>query len=301
MKHYLAIILIFLMASTSSAWAAPPDEAYKFRSATWNMQGSGSSSGDSKWAQVKTMLLGTSSNSALDIITLQESGALPDSITDTPEESNQTLVVTELHSWGPQSVRYPGDVHAVQWNIGTHTRPNTFYIYQLEMADSQGPNRLSMAIVSRYRADEIYVLPAQPATNPTRRPIFGIRIGNSAFFNIHAAAIGGGNEAPEQVIAIENAMLNYFNNVSSWMILGDYNRSPNSLVLSRVFGRNPTNNHFTRQVAYDRSRIATQQSGNILDYAIIGASRFILIDLVRATVMHNIHSDHYAVRFNSCE
>lgn len=299
MKHYLAIILIFLMASTSSAWAAPPDEAYKFRSATWNMQGSGSSSGDSKWAQVKTMLLGTSSNSALDIITLQESGALPDSITDTPEESNQTLVVTELHPWGPQSVMYPGDVHEVQWNIGSTTRPNTFYIYQLDMGNGAN-NRLNTAIVSRYRADDIYVLPAEPATSSTRRPILGIRIGNSAFFNIHAAAIGGGNEAPEQVIAVENAMRNHINNVSSWMILGDYNRSPNSLILSSAFGRNPTNNHFTRQVAYDRSRIATQQSGNILDYAIIGASRFILIDLVRATVMHNIHSDHYAVRFNSC-
>lgn len=288
LKYLYATVFSCLLMPIYSSYAAPPEQAYKFNTATWNMQGSHTQNGDDKWAEVKGVLLGTHDTRArpFEIMTLQESGTIPATANEIP-----CPIITNLQHENPFSVA-PGSglssaISAFEWNIGTRARPNIVYIYQLSMG-----NRLNLAIVSRYQANEVFVLPPNPPNHPTRRPVLGIRINESAFFNIHAAAISGGNEAPEQVISIESSMRNQ-PNVSSWMILGDFNRSPDSLIRSTIFRDHPTNNHFTRQVVYDRTGAPTQQSGNILDYAIVGAARYIPRILTMAALMHLVDSDHY--------
>ncbi|CAB4327915.1 Putative cytolethal distending toxin nuclease subunit CdtB [Bacteriophage APSE-7] len=285
LKYLYATVFPCLMMSICSSYAAPYRPAHEFNTATWNMQGSHTQDGFNKWDEVKGALLGTPDR-PLEIMTLQESGTPPESANEIP-----CPMLTNLQPEDPSSVA-PGrgsmfTISAFEWNLGTLSRPNMVYIYQASMS-----NRLNLAIVSRYQAHELFLLPPIPPEHPTRRPILGIRINESAFFNIHAGAIGGANEAPMHVINIENTMLHH-PDVSSWVILGDFNRSPRSLINSDLFRDHPTNNHFTRQVVYDRTETPTQQSGNILDYAIVGANHHIPRILAIATLMHLVNSDHY--------
>lgn len=295
-KYIHGIVLVCLISPLCKVQAAPPESAYDFDTATWNMQGRSTARGDSKWTQVRAMLtasLSSNSDRRLEVLTLQESSELP---ADVEQIITSFPIITELQPGNNRislDRNFNSQINAFTWNVGTRYRPNMVYVYQLSMN-----NRLNISIVSRYAANEIFVLPPNPPNSTTRRPVLGIRINQSAFFNVHAAAIGGGNEVPEHVISIENAMRNE-PDVSTWMILGDYNRSPNSLATSIPFTNNPTNNHYTRQIVTNEEGRATQQSGNILDYAVIGASNYISRVLMVAHIM-NIRSDHSAVIFSPC-
>lgn len=65
-----------------------------------------------------------------------------------------------------------------------------------------GANRVNIAIVSRQRADKVFVIP--PPTIASR-PILGIRIGDSVFFNVHALSRGG-NDAGALITAVDMQM-----------------------------------------------------------------------------------------------
>lgn len=88
-------------------------------------------------------------------------------------------------------------IHEYIWNLGSVSRPSSVYIYY-SRADV-GANRVNLAIVSRVQADEVFVLPPPTVAS---RPIIGIRIGNDAFFNIHAL-VSGGNDAGSIVAAVD--------------------------------------------------------------------------------------------------
>ncbi len=204
-----------------------------------------------------------SGENAADILALQEVGSLP----QTP----------------------PGiPIAEYTWDLGSRSRPDMVYIYYSPV--DVGANRVNLAIVSRRMADDVIVLP--PPTTVSR-PIIGIRIGNDVFFSIHALA-NGGRDAP----AIVNAVFNHFSGRSdiNWMILVDFNRSPASLRLELSLE--------TRvRIAIVAPNIATQRSGGILDYAVIGNSGsgfrepLIAAALMLANFRTQLVSDHFPVNF----
>lgn len=133
---------------------------------TWNLQGS-SASTESKWnVNVRQLLSGTA---GVDILMVQEAGAVPTS-----------AVPTGRHIQ-PFGVGIPIDEYT--WNLGTTSRQDIRYIYH--SAIDVGARRVNLAIVSRQRADNVYVL--RPTTVASR-PVIGIGLGNDVFLTAHALA-----------------------------------------------------------------------------------------------------------------
>ncbi len=241
-----------------------------FKTASWNLQGSSATS-ESKWSVSVRQLI--SGENAADILALQEAGSLP-----------QTATQTQRTFQTPQGI----PIAEYTWDLGSRSRPDMVYIYYSPV--DVGANRVNLAIVSRRMADDVIVLP--PPTTVSR-PIIGIRIGNDVFFSIHALA-NGGRDAP----AIVNAVFNHFSGRSdiNWMILGDFNRSPASLRLELSLE--------TRvRIAIVAPNIATQRSGGILDYAVIGNSGsgfrepLVAAALMLANFRTQLVSDHFPVNF----
>lgn len=243
-------------------------EDYKI--ATWNLQGS-SANTESKWnISVRQLVSG---NNGADILAIQEAGSLPSTTRSTGRIArlSDTIAMEEF-----------------TWDLGTRSRPNSVFVYY--SAVDTGANRVNLAIVSRQRADEIIILP--PPTTVSR-PIIGIRIGNDAFFSIHALA-NGGTDAP----AIVNAVFAHFQNEPqvNWIIAGDFNRSPESLRID-----------LRLEIAVRASIVApnlpTQRSGGTLDYAVFGNSRGALSPnlltalLMLANFRTQLVSDHFPVNF----
>lgn len=165
---------------------------------TWNLQGSSAASTESKWTiSIRQLITG---ENPLDILMVQEAGVLPSTAVMTPRQAQ------------PAGVGIP--IHEYIWNLGTLSRPNNVYIYYSRI--DVGANRVNFAIVSRQMADEVIVIPSPTVAS---RPIIGIRIGNEAFFNIHALSPGG-NDAGAIVTAVDS----HFRNRSeiNWMIAGDF-------------------------------------------------------------------------------
>lgn len=241
-----------------------------FKTASWNLQGSSATS-ESKWSVSVRQLI--SGDNAADILALQEAGSLP-----------QTARQTQRTFQTPPGI----PIAEYTWDLGSRSRPDLVFVYYSPV--DVGANRVNLAIVSRMRADDVIVLP--PPTTVSR-PIIGIRIGTDVFFSIHALA-NGGRDAP----AIVNSVFNHFRGRSdiNWMILGDFNRNPESLRLELDLE--------TRvRTAIVSPSIATQRSGGILDYAIVGNSGSGFRDpRIRATLMlanfrTQLVSDHFPVNF----
>ncbi|EAK1935985.1 cytolethal distending toxin subunit B family protein [Campylobacter jejuni] len=240
---------------------------------TWNLQGS-SAATESKWnISIRQLVTG---DNPLDVLSVQEAGVLPATAVMTPRQVQ------------PVGVGIP--IHEYEWNLGSLSRPNSVFIYYSRV--DVGANRVNMAIVSRIRADEVIVLPPPTVAS---RPIIGIRIGNDVFFSIHALARGG-NDAGAIVTAVDM----HFRNMPqiNWMIMGDFNRSPNDLIglldmslRSRINIVSPPS--------------FTQTSGNIIDYAVTGNSNqgalytppaFAAV-LALAGLRSFLASDHFPVNF----
>ncbi|RKO64734.1 cytolethal distending toxin subunit CdtB [Campylobacter sp. P255] len=262
------IILSFIF-SASLVFGALDD----YNVGTWNLQGS-SAATESKWnISIRQLVTG---DNPLDILAVQEAGVLPATAMMTPRQVQ------------PVGVGIP--IHEYEWNLGSLSRPNSVFIYYSRV--DVGANRVNMAIVSRVQADEVIVLPPPSVAS---RPIIGIRIGNDVFFSIHALARGG-NDAGAIVSAVDM----HFRNMPqiNWMIMGDFNRTPNNL--------------FGLLDADLRSRINivsppsfTQTSGNVIDYAVTGNSNqgalytppaFAAV-LALAGLRSFLASDHFPVNF----
>ncbi|TXE83192.1 cytolethal distending toxin subunit B family protein [Campylobacter peloridis] len=240
---------------------------------TWNLQGS-SAATESKWnISIRQLVTG---DNPMDILAVQEAGVLPSTAIMTPRQVQ------------PVGVGIP--IHEYEWNLGSLSRPNSVFIYYSRV--DVGANRVNMAIVSRRQADEVIVLPPPTVVS---RPIIGIRIGNDVFFSIHALSRGG-NDAG----AIVNAVDMHFRNMPNinWMIMGDFNREPGSLVPLLDSGLRSRIN-----IVFPPS--FTQASGSTLDYAITGSSDTtrlynppaILAVLALAGLRTFLASDHFPVNF----
>lgn len=214
-----------------------------FRVATWNLQGSSAAS-ESKWnINVRQLLSGSE---AADILMVQEAGTLPASATRTGR------VVQ------PAGVGIPIDEYL--WNLGTSRRPDFVYIYYSRL--DVGANRVNLAIVSRQRADEVFVI-SQGSVVLQARPAIGIRLRNDVFLSAHALA-SGGSDAARIVEHVYRFFSESARNRYNWMLLGDFNRSPNSL--QNALLHEPHVNNNTLIVAPTEP---THRSGNILDYAVL--------------------------------
>ena len=250
----------------------------KYNIATWNLQGSSASS-ESKWnINVRQLITGRQS---ADILMVQEAGSLPLSAV-------QTERVIQ-----PVGVGIP--INEYIWNLGTSTRPNNVYIYYSRL--DVGANRVNLAIVSRFRANEVFVVRSS-TTVLQARPTIGIRLGQDVFFSIHALSSGGS----DAVSLVEN-VYRFFNEDAtrrnySWMLVGDFNRSPVSL--QNALRDEPSINNNTLIVAPTEP---THRSGNILDYAVIHNATGHELELnIGASLMFNqvrsqITSDHFPVSF----
>ncbi len=262
------IILSFIF-SVSLAFSALDD----YNVGTWNLQGS-SASTESKWnISIRQLVTG---DNPLDVLAVQEAGVLPSTAMMTPRQVQ------------PPGVGIP--IHEYEWNLGSLSRPNSVFIYYSRV--DVGANRVNMAIVSRRQADEVIVLPPPTVAS---RPIIGIRIGNDVFFSIHALARGG-NDAGAIVTAVDM----HFRNMPqiNWMIMGDFNRTPNNLI-------GLLDSDLRSRVNIVSPPSFTQTSGNIIDYAITGNSNqgalytppaFAAV-LALAGLRSFLASDHFPVNF----
>lgn len=250
-----------------------------FKVGTWNLQGSSASS-ESKWnVSVRQLISGTNS---LDILMIQEAGSVPSSARRTHRQVQ------------------PGGtpVEEYVWELGTTSRPRAVFIYHA--AIDVGARRVNLAIVSNRMADEVFVVRQTTIAPETSRPALGIRIGNDAFFNVHALANGGG-DASALVTAIHDSFTGMPN--INYIIAGDFNREPASL--SAALDTRITNN--VRIISPNAATHASA-SGNtrILDYAVIGNTApgqtaqtlpNILAFLAAASLRSYLSSDHFPVHF----
>ncbi|MCK3655855.1 cytolethal distending toxin subunit CdtB [Pasteurellaceae bacterium Macca] len=253
----------------------------QFNVATWNLQGS-SASNESKWnISVRQLLLG---QQAADILMVQEAGSLPSS-------AMRTERVVQ-----PVGVGIP--IEEYIWNLGTTSRPNNFYIYYSRL--DVGANRVNLAIVSRVRADDVFVVDSGVPVLQAR-PAIGIRIGSDAFFSLHALSSGGADAFRLVQNVYHFFAMDATRRQMSWMLVGDFNRSPTSL--QAQLRSEPAVNNGTLIIAPTES---THRSGNILDYAVIHNGTIPSGQTQRlnmgASIMFNqfrsqITSDHFPVSF----
>ncbi|WP_066389260.1 cytolethal distending toxin subunit B family protein [Helicobacter himalayensis] len=247
---------------------------------TWNLQGS-SASTENKWnVSVRQLITG---DNPVDILMVQEAGSVPASARPTGRA---------IQPGGTPIQEYI-------WDLGTRSRPRMVYIYYANI--DVGARRVNLAIVSGSQADEVFVISQNTVAPNVSRPVIGIRVGNDAFFNIHALASGGG-DATALVTAVHDNFLNRTN--LNWIIAGDFNRDPASL-LAGLDTRITNHTHIVTQNS------ATHFSGTganrILDYAVVGRSspdaraRFappaITALLMATSVRSHLSSDHFPVRF----
>lgn len=251
-------------------------DVHDYRLSSWNMQGA-NNLGESKWATIVRPRMAEN-----DIVALQESGAIPGSAT--PIVNGRAPV----HGVGPGLSTI---VSQLTWPAARGIR---YYMYHVENGNVQ--DRTSMAIISRYPADQVLVL-GPFGTND--RAIIGIRHGNDYFFNIHASAFPY-NEVPGAVEAIEQRMsqILLYNSDATWIIMGDFNR--HGPLIESQLNRPPDNVHREVIIPTDATHESTERKKKrIYDYAIAGSGVGIVrrIIFVAQTVVGLTLSDHNWVSF----
>lgn len=274
MKNKLMCLFLLLFCLPSVATLD------RYRIATWNLQGS-SAANESKWnINVRQLLIGDQS---ADILMVQEAGTLPAS-------ARRTQRIVQ-----PVGVGIPIDEYV--WNLGTGRRPDLVYIYYSRI--DVGANRVNLAIVSRYRADDVYVIDSGIPVL-TSRPAVGIRIDRDVFLDVHALARGG-TDAARLVQRVYQFFSTEERRHLNWLMAGDFNRSPNSL--QNVLRGEPAVDNATLIIAPTEP---THRSGGILDYAVLhNATQSPSTpqrSRISASIMFNqvrsqIASDHYPVSF----
>ncbi|CQQ25885.1 endonuclease/exonuclease/phosphatase family protein [Yersinia enterocolitica] len=156
-----------------------------YKLASWNMQGAQSGYGsNSKWVTgVKAIF----SRDGIDIVALQESGAVPSSAIVLPIVAGQhpeierrmprsdiQVPVVSLVG-GSDTIINPSRrgvssslVQEYLWNVGSSSRSSDFYIYHFDRGRSGPASRINLAIVSRFRAEEVIIVPPMTSGRNTR-------------------------------------------------------------------------------------------------------------------------------------
>lgn len=90
--------------------------------------------------------------------------------------------------------------------VGSKSRSRKYYLYHYEVKGTNKRN--NMAILSKTRAEEVYVF---SDSQGKRRPIIGIRIGDNAYFSVHAPAFAA-NKVANALTGISNFLSNLSTN-----------------------------------------------------------------------------------------
>lgn len=295
-KWFLAILLICFVVPRCSALPPQRNNVNDFISATWNTNGP-------RWDVVQTLM-----TNGLDVLAIQEAGSIRDISNQLSSPVGNSLPIC----CGGFDICSDIGVQEYSWNTGS----NTFYVYYydnsvdnaLAPGTSQGSIKQNMAIISRQRATEIIIIPSEVRHTPIdaasdayqsrtfiNRPVLGLLIANSVFFNIHPEPIRTRNEAPILINVIQNYMENYYVD-QTWIVMGDFNRTPAQLESNLPLVNNG------RFIKIIKSGQNTRSSGE-LDYGIVGGpavhrSAVIAIVAQLLPMQTQNPSDHKPVRFN---
>lgn len=225
-KHIFSISIVCLFLLT---YCAQGRHVNDFRFATWNSRGA-------RWADVASFMI----EGNLDVLTVQESGALPDSATADPNR------IVPTHYIGVPPDNYGLFVEEFQW----FTNGGTFHIFYYdrrsraeEVNSRRDPSRaFNMAIITREQPSLLFLMPMiypnktqMPPSDPDyfiNRPIIGVQLGDAAFFNLHAAPTNTDNEAVAVIEIIQDYMHDHFSALT-WAVTGDFNRAPQTVTPPR--------------------------------------------------------------------
>ncbi|MFF0739667.1 GDSL-type esterase/lipase family protein [Streptomyces sp. NPDC004111] len=122
------------------------------------------------------------------------------------------------------------------------------------------------------------------------RPAFGVEVGGSWYFNIHAASIRSGAKPNPHTVALIDTISRQMAG-SSWRALGDFNS-----LADATRARFPQSYYVTQNQDPNGTPVPTQKSGYALDYMIASDQ---LENLVVSRSEQRGSSDHYPVRFSS--
>lgn len=282
MKILLFAVFYCTLFFTSQANAKISD----YKTATWNLQGS-SSSTESKWNINVRQLISGALGRRIQILAIQEAGNVPLSASLMPQIGTTQSGVLFTN---PNQLAIP--VNEYRWNLGTAGRADNRYIYFAR--NDSGANRVNVSIVTDRRVDEVIILPPTNNYNGAR-PILGVRIGSDYFFNIHASANGGVN-APLTIHNLSNYFTGIHNYPAQWMLMGDFNRSPSNL-MSALHTQYPILAQSIRPVYQPHP---THQGGGNYDFAVVGGlspSLALVAARLIAALGNQISSDHLPIRF----
>lgn len=152
------------------------------------------------------------------------------------------------------------------------------YVYWMN-TDPTG-NRVNLATVTHTMAHEIFVAPPGRAGN---RPALGLRFDDDIYYNVHAAASGANNEAPQLLANIAQQATAAGH---AWTAMGDFNRDP----IEGMYGAAAGLHGFVYH-----SGVATQQSGGELDYMVSSRT----MGNFRGMRATGRSSDHYPIYYRT--
>lgn len=273
-------------------------EAFEHHLITWNMQGAGGRlSYGAKWTRLGAIMARNSPRELpVFVAALQEAGAPPPG-TAIPTNSRR---LPPNRRWG--STTHSRDwLTEYTWTVGTSQRGTTpgrgqvFYIYHCEIETYAGNSgttqRTNLAIVSRQRADELIVMRTE-SREP--RPALCMRIGRQFFCSVHASAQNG-NAAMATVQLIEtNIHLRRTTDGQfySWVILDDFNRTPQSMQ-DELPG---IGNNMNRLIVGPAQNTIGGSNPRVIDFMVVGTTDSDIPD-IWASTEETLRSDHFGVRF----
>lgn len=309
--HYIfGILLACFVVPICSAQPPQKNNVNDFISSTWNTNGP-------RWHVVQTLM-----NSGLDVLAIQEAGSIA-SIENQLRSPSSSIPIC----FGGVDIQEDSDVNTgfreSVWTFGGQNFYMYYYDNRSEVPNRpgvrQGVTKQNLAIISRQRADEVIIIPNEVAGLPdnydtqpynrreerirTNRPVLGIRIANSVFFNMHPEPLRDTrpnsntvrNESATLISIIENYMWENYR-THTWMVMGDFNATPDQ------FRPNlPAPANSSRVVNILHTGVNTRVSGE-LDYAVVGGPRVYqaAINAIVAALITIAHtSDHEPVIFKT--
>ncbi|MFI6062245.1 GDSL-type esterase/lipase family protein [Streptomyces sp. NPDC051286] len=206
------------------------------------------------------------------------------------------LKILDKNAWGPDPTTPPG--------TPPPTTPGTDPDDQAETdeGDAGTPDTVrnatkSMAIWLRQvpekigdLKDRVKIFPAEDPKNKwiRSRPAFGVEVGGTWYFNIHAASIRSGDKPNPHTVALITTITGQMAG-KSWRALGDFNS-----LADATRARFPNTFYATENGKPDGTPVYTQQSQFALDYMIASDQ---LENLVVTRSEQKGESDHWPVRF----
>lgn len=300
LKLVSTLSLLLYMSALFGYSNSQDREAFEHHLITWNMQGAaGGLSYGTKWDRLGGIMARSSQRELpVFVAAIQESGAPPPG-TAIPTSSRRL----------PRTTRWGSTTHGrdwpteYTWTVGTSQRGTTpgrgqvFYIYHCEIETNAGNSgtgqRTNLAIVSRQRADELIIMRTR---REEPRPLLCIRIGRQFFCSIHGSAQNR-NAVMDTVQLIETNIHNrrtVDGHFYSWVILGDYNRTPQSMQGDN--GLPAIGNGMNRLIVAPTQNTIGGSNPRVIDFMVVGTTDSDIPDIWASTEQF-LQSDHFGVRF----